>query len=191
MAVDFEEPPIEALPRKRRLDQRRDSVQNRLMNCFLRGAICGHMMRTCTNRQTDSDVKLHSKRFGRPALFQPEGVRGAHVRSSPCGDEGRREGSGGKEECGAGDGSGIGGGYAGQLRLDEFTESGDARQREGDAGGDHGDGIAQHEAQGRGGTSTAPHTFDVGPLPSGLEGRRHANRAWLHAPGPGDNRVRP
>jgi hypothetical protein len=34
--------------------------------------------------------------------------------------------------------------------LDEFAQSGDAGPREGDAGGDHGGSIAQHEAKGRG-----------------------------------------
>ncbi|SPF37665.1 hypothetical protein SBA4_2040009 [Candidatus Sulfopaludibacter sp. SbA4] len=103
---------------------------------------------------SDSDVKPDSQRLWRSALFQPEGVRGAHVRGAPGGDECCDERAGGEDQCGGGDGCGIGGSDAEQLRLDEFVEGGDARQREGHAGGDHGGGIAQHEAKGRGASST-------------------------------------
>jgi hypothetical protein len=47
-----------------------------------------------------------------------------------------------------GNGGGISGSDAEQLRIDELAEGGDARQREGHAGGDHDDGIAQDESDG-------------------------------------------
>ena len=47
---------------------------------------------------------------------------------------------------GGGDGRGVGSSDAEQLGLDELAERGDARERDGHAGGDHGDGVAQDEA---------------------------------------------
>ena len=66
----------------------------------------------------------------------------------PCGDECGRERAGGEDQCGGGDGRGIGGSDAEQLGLDELAEGGDARERDGHADGDHGDGVAQDEADG-------------------------------------------
>ena len=57
------------------------------------------------------EIDLESRPSMRPALsalFQPEGVRGAHVRGPPCGDECCRERAGGEDHCGDGNGRGIG-----------------------------------------------------------------------------------
>src|SRR5258708_2061493 len=94
-----------------------------------------------------------SQGIARSALFQPQGVRGAHVRGAPSGYEGGDKGSGGEDQGGGGNGRRIGGSDAEQLRLNELTEGGDTRERDGNADGDHGDGIAQHKAKGRGASS--------------------------------------
>src|SRR5215470_3951135 len=95
---------------------------------------------------TESDVKPDSKRLRRSGLFQAQGFRGAHVRGAPSGYEGGDKGSGGEDQGGGGYSSRVSRSDAEQLGLDELAESGHARQRNGDAGGDHDDGIAQHEA---------------------------------------------
>ena len=87
--------------------------------------------------------------FAQSALIQPQGVRGAHVRGPPGGDERCREGASGEDQCGGGDGPGIGGSEAEQLGLEELAEGSDAGKRDGHADGDHGEGVVQSEADGR------------------------------------------
>ena len=92
--------------------------------------------------------KRDSKCLRQSALIQPQGVRGAHVRGPPGWDECRRERAGGEDQCGGGDGRGVGRGDAEQLGLDELTEGCDARERDGHPYSDHRDGVAQDEADG-------------------------------------------
>jgi len=84
----------------------------------------------------------------RAALIQAQGVGRAHVRGSPCRNEGGDKRAGGEDERGGGDGRRIGGSDAEQLGLDQLAEGGGARNSDGHAGGNHDDGIAQDQADG-------------------------------------------
>jgi hypothetical protein len=76
----------------------------------------------------------------RSALFQPEGVRGVHVRGLPCGDKCCRERLSGEDQCGGGDRCRIGGGAPEQLGLDQLAEGDHASERDGHSG-NRGEGI--------------------------------------------------